>query len=387
MPRERSPPKSLLKTCRCKQRVRFAEDESGTIKTTMHRYNHIKLNIEAQRLWWQREDFDRIRQEAIQVTDDVCKGDSLWAGCRKYGYGKCILKTYKHCSRRGSEDDLRTELRDDLLFWVLVGHSRRGLEKFMVNEVRNERETKRRKAIDMVLHVQDKCRDRGLGPYETMRLVGFAYEGQNTAGKQFAKVLGAVDAEAASVYYRDLVLDWPNRQTNCHNDERKHRRLPPQLGTKIRQRHQTHRRQQILPLVEPNWCPAPSLLPQRQRESSTTSSTNSGSGNSSNGRRSNSSVRSRSSSNRKSGRRSKSPGPRSRSKPRTRPDTGTGSPALDNSSSVSNRVLGLVSPVSGKTGVVPENVDKVSAFGSESVSVRPVRIPRPMRRGSSGAAA
>lgn len=207
MPQDRSPKPSR----RQRRRVRFERSETGDgVKTSEIAAPHRQLFSDAQRLWWQREDFERIRLEASKVTEDIRLGDVLWADARKYSYSKCLSKLYRCSNKKNAE--LSSQVKDDFFFWILVGHSRRGLERFVMDDLRKDREQKRCDAFETVLVEQDKCEERHLSIEETERIIHAAYEKQSRGAKKFAELMGEADAHAARVSYKERGKSKPKRR-------------------------------------------------------------------------------------------------------------------------------------------------------------------------------
>ena len=115
---------------------------------------------------------------------------------RKTSYRKSLSKAYRLSQKNG---ELPRNCREDLAFWINLGVSRRGLEKFMVDDMKRDRERKREKAYAAVKAAQEKAIERRANEEQTANLVAGAYQSHTKWSAKFARVLGVADEYAAGV--------------------------------------------------------------------------------------------------------------------------------------------------------------------------------------------
>lgn len=182
-----------------KKRVRFlTNDHDGTMKTSSVGNPHIRITaLDDQVLWWSREEMIEIRKNAYAVTQAVKgSGDKLYEDARKNSYCKTIARVIK-CCNSNHKKELSPSLHGDLSFWFGVGHSRRGLEKFILDQVRTDRDRRRRKVTSGVLFIQHRCDLNCITDETRERMLRIASERGSQPAKDLAVALARADAVAA----------------------------------------------------------------------------------------------------------------------------------------------------------------------------------------------
>ena len=169
----------------------------GEIKTTSQAAPHALLYMDMERCWWQPREMQAIRQGAYDVVKAMDDGgDFFWEKLGQKPYRRVLHKVYKSCVA-GKQKELSPATRNDLDFWVGIGHTRRGLERCTVAAtVGKERRRRRSKLIENVLFVQERCWEEGLSYTQTAKLTRVASERESTIAARFAALLGSADAAA-----------------------------------------------------------------------------------------------------------------------------------------------------------------------------------------------
>lgn len=194
-----------------KRVVRFATNEDGDILATPIKTKRRRRRRDGSKSskgsacsskknvfksWCQEKEFIEMRKDAFQVLDQVREGscDAAWEKKRRYTYRSCLERVFRCCLRAKS---LTSGLRQDLGFWMSVGHSRRGLERFILDETLGKmRDEQRMRVLDGVLFVQDKCREEKLTQAQTERLLQTASEVNSKPARIFAQHMARADRVA-----------------------------------------------------------------------------------------------------------------------------------------------------------------------------------------------
>uniref|UniRef100_A0A7S1GP21 Uncharacterized protein n=1 Tax=Cyclophora tenuis TaxID=216820 RepID=A0A7S1GP21_CYCTE len=167
--------------------------------------------------WCQQDEFLAMRQEALKVLEQVRNGssDMIWAKARKYTYKKCLEKSFRLCLK-GKK--VSNTLQQDMGFWMSVGHTRRGLEKFILDDTLGSmRDEQRLRVQEGVLFVQDKCREQNMTAHQTERLLQAASELNSRPAQVFALHMGRAD-RIAVITEIHLELQQKGLATLCNND-------------------------------------------------------------------------------------------------------------------------------------------------------------------------
>ena len=187
---------------RCRQRVRFAENEMGEVKATYASAEHELFLADMVRCWWQPCEFSLIRENAHELVKEIKRGldSSLEFGGRK-SYKKAMNRVYKACTTAGyKRRALPMPIRKELEYWVNVGESRRGLEKVVLSSsMGKERQQRRSDVILAVLFAQEQCWVEGMSQHHTTKLIREASEKESVSSARFAYFMGAADATAAAL--------------------------------------------------------------------------------------------------------------------------------------------------------------------------------------------
>lgn len=170
-------------------RVCFEESSKGQVKTESHNAQH-PLDVTQ---WYTKDEWADIRHSGQVVIDSVTAGDVIWSQARRRSYVKTMTRVYRVCAK---DRPLSEAMKEELIFWTCIGHSRRGLENYTLPEVQQERSRRRRQHREGIFFVQDQCWDADMGMDQTARLLKAASEKLSRATKQFATTLAEADSHA-----------------------------------------------------------------------------------------------------------------------------------------------------------------------------------------------
>mmetsp|Transcript_16070 Transcript_16070/g.36901 ORF Transcript_16070/g.36901 Transcript_16070/m.36901 type:complete len:372 (-) Transcript_16070:30-1145(-) len=185
-------------TTKKRRRVRFAKNEKGKLLRTYDKApsNHrLKGQSDCERRWWQDSDFDKAREGVNAVSDAIDNGgDAEWENMGKTTYHKTIQRLFRSCVK--NDDKWKTpesSVFQDLQFWVRVGHSRRGLERFIVNDVGVDMEHNKGDLIEGVLKAQKKCDKEEISDDQRFDMIRKASQKHSTVSARLAAALGKAD--------------------------------------------------------------------------------------------------------------------------------------------------------------------------------------------------
>jgi len=174
--------------------VRFSTT-SPEVAATPQWYTEIQ-DYYLQEGWWSKEESESIKESALCEADSFfhCRRDAPSPNRRSY------LRIMEEIDCVSMEEDqfLSDSWSEDLVYWLVdeVDHSRRGLEKYIVDHAEISRQQRKQLVKEAVLFVQDICEESTC--YEQMsELLRVASEAVTKPGAKFARIMGAIDEVAA----------------------------------------------------------------------------------------------------------------------------------------------------------------------------------------------
>ena len=176
---------------RREKRVSFVESCDGQVLSDACDAQHPLDKT----LWLDEDEWIDIRKRGQDVIDSVQNGDEIWSQARKHSYAATMSRVWTLC-RRGK--DLSPALKMELQFWTSIGHSRRGLEKYILTKVQSERQRARRRHTEAVLFVQAQCWKKRMNCESSGRLLRVSSEKFSRSAVTFAIVLAEADAGAVA---------------------------------------------------------------------------------------------------------------------------------------------------------------------------------------------
>lgn len=200
-----SSPASQRAPCDDRRRVRF-QMEDGAIKTEFYGSKFAREILDDTRLWWQPAEFAAIKKSALNVSLVIKDRDTQLPGKKRSSYIETLTKVYQVAL---SEEEIPAPLLDDLSIWVSNGHSRRGLEKFVVDKMRADRMKRRHNLIAAVLFMQDKCYESDMTDDECTHLLRLTSEKLGKPAARMATIMGTADMLAVNRKPQDCMSSRP----------------------------------------------------------------------------------------------------------------------------------------------------------------------------------
>ena len=148
-------------------------------------------------LWFQPDELNQMKRSAAKhagrIRGEIKRG-KIQGNEIPVSYEKVLLRIYRSCleGQRHSFAD-----QEKLEHWVSLGHARRGLERYVVDVIAQERSERRFQLQRSIFFVQEKCRNQGLSEVQEAGLIRLASEKLSKPSVAFAKVLAEADAIAA----------------------------------------------------------------------------------------------------------------------------------------------------------------------------------------------
>ena len=177
-----------------RRRVRF-EMEGDQIKTNVSYSTFVRETFDDARLWWQNKEFDTMKKSAYTITHLIKEGDASTEDNVKPSYSKVLSQAYNLAT---SGKDVDKSTLDELTFWIAHGHSRRGLEKFVLDDMRRDVMKRRQRTVAAVLFMQDKCFENNMTEDQSTHLIRAVSERLSLPATRMALVMGAADMLAIS---------------------------------------------------------------------------------------------------------------------------------------------------------------------------------------------
>mmetsp|Transcript_20286 Transcript_20286/g.46974 ORF Transcript_20286/g.46974 Transcript_20286/m.46974 type:complete len:257 (+) Transcript_20286:95-865(+) len=156
--------------------------------------------------WWGGAEKAQIKTSVLELVDSVLDGcDAMWQNPERQSYYDTICQVHAACiSEDEDQQELLSEsLTQDLEYWMCAGHSRRGLESTIVEELCYLREKRKAQVRKAVFLVQRSCwENESLTEEESAHMIRTVSESLSLPGVTYAAILGFADAAAARNEYR-----------------------------------------------------------------------------------------------------------------------------------------------------------------------------------------
>jgi len=183
--------------------VRFAS--SAPIVTPIPTwYIRLQEDRELRQEWWSSSESDAIKESACSVADSITMdNDCIPTPASRRSYFRTMRKVVQF-SMQDCDDELPESWKRDLVFWVSVGHARRGLERYILERL--DRFSRKRKQIvrEAVFYVQETCLNRSIPHEQECDLIRAASESVSKTGKKYAFLMGTADEAAARMEHREV---------------------------------------------------------------------------------------------------------------------------------------------------------------------------------------
>mmetsp|Transcript_21907 Transcript_21907/g.37265 ORF Transcript_21907/g.37265 Transcript_21907/m.37265 type:complete len:270 (-) Transcript_21907:562-1371(-) len=190
--------RAIMPSTTNQKRVTFELTDYGDVRTYRYESPYVRSELIDESLWWSAGEFGFIRSSAMLLTSKVRNGDDEdeLTTYRRNSYRKSLSKAYRLSVKSA---DLPRNAREDLEFWVNLGDSRRGLEKFILEDMRRDRDKRRDKLVGAVRTAQDRCKERGCPSGQKAEMLRNVSEGSSRHAKRFARVMAIADEYAANL--------------------------------------------------------------------------------------------------------------------------------------------------------------------------------------------
>ena len=177
-------------------------------------YSHqMESVVYQEELWWTRREMHNLRCDAGNIVDAVMDGcDVVWARADRTSYCRTVAELHRACVH---ETLVASSVQEDLGFWSSVGHSRRGLEFHIVEEIQSCRLQRREHLLEAVRVAQEKCEEDNLTADQADRLLRNASEIVSKPAKLFAYHMAASDFSAVQADYQLLQKQKRRKRKLC----------------------------------------------------------------------------------------------------------------------------------------------------------------------------
>jgi hypothetical protein len=189
-------PEEFSMMTRKKGQVRFAVTEEGGVETTSYEATYSRTDSCDRMLWWTKPDRAASKLCVYQQVLDA-RGAVKTADGRSSmnNYSQALSRVY-NSTLKGEEvpDSLQTEFMYEV---ALQGHSYRGLEKYIVDDIKENRSERREELLEYVLNIQSGFSSGFMDEGRKADLIRMASESVTHQMKVIAQVYGKADAFAS----------------------------------------------------------------------------------------------------------------------------------------------------------------------------------------------
>jgi len=190
--------------------ARFALDDTGAVKESHAKAQHELLESDFERCWYQPQDYEEFRNNAKRlgrIIAEETKTNTSRSGITGHrSYVRTMTRVYKSSLETSSprtHNLLSRSVRKDLEYWVQVDETPRGIERYALPSIKEDRMQLRAEVIAGVLLTQQECRKRAkyLSNKVVEKLVRDASVARSQYSVRLAIVLAAADAAVVSKGY------------------------------------------------------------------------------------------------------------------------------------------------------------------------------------------
>lgn len=203
------------------RRVHFAMTESGDVKTTSQEATFDRALVADQTLWWTKGQRSAIRQAAMMDVA-IARGDMCFDEQPESSFIKAVSQSYDYL-RQG--EDVPQSIQAEFAVEIAMEHSLRGLEKFAVEEMKEDRVRRRKMVLESVLYVQEKCDVDCVDVAMRTDFIRFASEAFSQGTSKVARAYGEADEFAARYETRESATGEANNPMKIGPEGEKEIRL------------------------------------------------------------------------------------------------------------------------------------------------------------------
>jgi hypothetical protein len=158
--------------------VRFASTVEGDVKCTYYdEIGHERCN---EALWWTTSERRASKESAGHAV----------ACAKRSNYSK-VLTRILLLSLRGEK--LPYSLQYEFAFELAIGYSFRGLEKYILQKIKEEREVRKARLYELIHFIQSSCGKEGVEGSHTAELIRIASESVSHKMQFIAALYGKAD--------------------------------------------------------------------------------------------------------------------------------------------------------------------------------------------------
>jgi hypothetical protein len=186
--------------------VRFAVKEGGEIVSTSYESPYTRTIVTDLDMWWTKQQRKLFKGEAWEEAMHAkqCLGEE---------YVKTFLRVYKRFS---SGKSLSDALKESFQKSLAGQDALRGIEIYVLDEMRQYRVRRIERVVESVLYVQTKCSLEGTPPQVTGEMIRCAVESVSREGEALAYEFGQADQLAARNNDTKVVDILPNHIHKKH---------------------------------------------------------------------------------------------------------------------------------------------------------------------------
>jgi hypothetical protein len=161
---QRSPRSAVSRKdkCRPRRRVRFIDQENGgsglheVLPEPIPPASEMSME-EKSTIWWQPQDFAVFKKTARVISCEIRRRQVA----SQTSYQSILWRTYDCCLKAKSEDMQAFDEMDrrHLFGWAEVGLCRRGLERWIIPQMAQDRQARKDMVIQGVLHLQKNVKE------------------------------------------------------------------------------------------------------------------------------------------------------------------------------------------------------------------------------------
>lgn len=179
------------------RRVTFTTTEKNEMKTTSYESSLNRTSMVDHILWWPK--MQRFENKKDAFMQAACARGSFTedGNYTRSTYSKMLARVYQ-ANLKGKE--LPPHLQTEFFVEVSQRHSVRGLEKLIVDGIKDDRIQRREKVIAGVLYIQRRCYKEGKPDHLRMNMIRLASQSLTESAHRMAKMYGDADQFAAQYY-------------------------------------------------------------------------------------------------------------------------------------------------------------------------------------------
>jgi len=177
------------------RRVHFSEsfDPDAPIEAEVYVYDNVQ-STDIGLLYCQKRDYQTFKKRAIKVAELVAEENK---GKKPGPYTNAVLRAYLACCTCEEGEEIDRKDRQRLKHWVSCRPCRRGLEKYSMRALDEDRTHRRNLAVRAVVETQNADLGDDVDVQQSIEVLAQLYQYLSQSSKIFAQLMGEADAAAA----------------------------------------------------------------------------------------------------------------------------------------------------------------------------------------------